>query len=111
MPTKKRVIEEDEETSSLPGSPSVTNKRVRTGRSGNENEEARRRRKGKAKAVNDEQSDEDEAENGAGVDIEIAEETNEDREEKDKQFEAKYYDKIMASVKSRDKYRGVRASN
>lgn len=109
MPTKKRGIADDEEASSAHASPVTTNKRPRTGPMGDENGHPKNRRKGKARAIDEEQMDEEEDEE-EGEDVDVARDA-ENQEELDKQFEAQHYDKIMASVKSRDKYRGVSATS
>ncbi|KAJ3561666.1 hypothetical protein NP233_g10057 [Leucocoprinus birnbaumii] len=97
MPAKKRAAVDDAEDSSPPGSPAASNKRARTAPNG---KESRRKRAGKARADDDESMDDDNEE------LNVDEETNEERAEKDRRFEEAHYDKIMASVKSREKYRG-----
>lgn len=104
MPPKKRAVVEDEEDSSQQGSPAPTNKRART--SGEVNGHLKGKGKGKAKAVDESHMDEDDDED-EDEDMEASTGPGGNQEELDKQFEDDNYDKIMASVKSREKHYGV----
>jgi hypothetical protein len=104
MPTKKRAAEDAEE-SSPPCSPVIANKRARTAGGRDESTQSRGRKKGKAKATDAERNDDDD--DVEHEELNVQRETSEERAEKDKQFEAAHYDKIMESVKSREKYLGV----
>jgi hypothetical protein len=106
MPAKKRAAVEDAEDSSSSRSPVASNKRARTALNGKEHEQTKGRRKGKARANDDENMDDNDDDDG---DVNIPSETMEERAEKDKRFEEAHFDKIMASVKSREKYHGVSA--
>ncbi|KXN81796.1 Structural maintenance of chromosomes protein 6 [Leucoagaricus sp. SymC.cos] len=97
MPAKKRAAVEDADDSSPPGSPVLTNKRAKTGPNGRE---AKGKGKAKARVDEDENMDENEEDDS---EVDVQQETKEQRAEKDKKFEEAHYDKIMASVKSRDK--------
>lgn len=108
MPAKKRAAVEDVEDSSPPGSPAANNKRARTAPNGRENQQAKGRKKGKARADEEENMDDNDEDDG---DVNIPSESMEERAEKDQQFEEAHFDKIMASVKSREKYHGVSAGS
>ncbi|KAF5360927.1 hypothetical protein D9756_004996 [Leucocoprinus leucothites] len=108
MPAKKRAAVDDAEDSPPPGSPAASNKRARKAPNGKENGQSKNRRAGKARADGDENMDEDDYDN---EEVNLEEETNEEHAEKDRQFEEAHYDKIMASVRSREKYRGTVAES
>ena len=97
MPVRKRVVVEDDDEGSPSGSPITSNKRARTVPDATETN--RGQRKQKARAADDENMEADED----GEEINAVRETSQERAEKDKEFEAKYYEKILASVKSREK--------
>jgi len=107
MPVRKRVALDDAEDSSPSGSPppspaATSNKRARMTPNGQSKP---------SKARMDDNMDDDNSDNdndNGNEDVDIQEESYEERTEKDRQFEEANYDKIMASVKSREKYSGVR---
>jgi len=106
MPVRKRAVPDDDDTqdASPPGSPppppaTTSHKRARVAPNGHS----------RTRTNPNDGSDED---GGGGDrdhgDVDMQNETIEERAEKDRQFEEANYDKIMASVKSREKYSGVR---
>ena len=104
MPVRKRAVPDDDDTQDNPppGSPpppATSHKRARVAN-------------GHSRTRTDPNDGSDDDGGGGGNrdhdDVDIQDETIEERAKKDRQFEEANYDKIMASVKSREKYSGVR---
>jgi len=108
MPVRKRAVPDDNDTqdtpppgSSLPLPATTSHKRARVAPNGHS----------RTRADPNDGSDDDGGGSGGNCDyddVDIQDETIEERAKKDRQFEEANYDKIMASVKSREKYSGVR---
>jgi len=107
MPVRKRAVPDDNDTQDTPppGSPplppaTTSHKRARVAPNGH------------SRTRTDPNDGSDDDGGGGGNrdhdDVDIQDETIEERAKKDRQFEEANYDKIMASVKSREKYSGVR---
>jgi len=103
MPVRKRAVPDDDDTrdTSSPGSPppaTTSHKRARVAPNGHS----------RTRTDPNDGSDDDGGGDRDHGDVDIQDETIEERAEKDRQFEEANYDKIMASVKSRERYSGVR---
>jgi hypothetical protein len=106
MPGRKRATVEDADDSAS-DTPVTSSKRPRTECPAQENGTKKSANgKGTARALDD-GSDDDEGDDDVEIDLEFEGDTQEDRVEKEKQLEAKYFEQIMASVKARESSRGV----